>query len=78
MRCFNCNQYNPMGQIYTLKLKNEYHICSSCIAKAMGDIKFDGTTPPKRVRDRKNFLFYDKVIKRLSEYMPTIFKNDGF
>ena len=68
MRCFNCNQYSPMGQIYTLKLKNEYHICSRCIAKAMGDVKFDGTTPPKRVRDKKNLLFYSKVLEKLSKY----------
>ena len=74
MRCFNCEQYTPMGYIYCLSLpKKTYHICSKCISKALGEDTMGCVDQPRKIRERNNLLFYDKVIKRISEYEPVIF-----
>lgn len=73
MRCFNCGQYSPMGYIYTLPLKKTYHICSKCVSKALGEDTMGCVEQPRKIRERNNLRFYDKIIKRISEYEPIIF-----
>ena len=73
MRCFNCNQYTPMGFIYTLSLKNTYHICSKCISKSLGQDEYSNLKEPRKIRERNNLRFYDKIMKELSKYEPIIF-----
>lgn len=74
MKCFSCEQYTPMGYIYCLHLpKNTYHICSNCVAKALGENPVGVVSQPRKVRERNNLRFYDKIFKKLSEYEPVVF-----
>lgn len=73
MKCFNCGQYSPMGHIYLLNMpKNTYHICECCVAKALGEEPVGVGKPKRKERNLKNLRFYDKVMKRFSEYEPVI------
>lgn len=74
MKCFNCDQYSPMGYIYSLHLpKNTYHICSKCVSKAVGEDPMKSLEQPRNIREKKNYKLYLKVMNKLSKYEDIIF-----